>query len=84
MSSVHVLFSRIAYYLCIFQILSIPYFIETTKLKEVHLGERKTKKVIYLLVIIFFLSITFYTNVKNNDNEPLPYRFIFDKEREIY
>lgn len=83
MSSMHMLFSRISYYFMIFQILSVPYFIETTKIKEVHLGENGTKKVLYGFVIIFFLTLTFYTNVLHNDNEPLPYISVFSKERKI-
>ena len=83
MSSMHMLFSRISYYFTIFQILSIPYFIETTKIKEICLGEKGMKQILYGLVILFFLSLTFYTNVLHNDNEPLPYISVFDKERKI-
>lgn len=83
MSSMHMLFARISYYFSIFQILSIPYFIETTRIKEVHLGEKGMKKILYGLVILFFLSLTFYTNVVHNNNEPLPYISVFDKERKF-
>lgn len=93
MSNVHMLFSRMSYYFTIFQILSIPYFIETTivknfkfkvKTKKVKLEMKKLKSVLYTLVIIGFLSLTFYTNILHNDNEPIPYMSIFNKERKIY
>ncbi len=83
MSSVHILFARIAYFFTIFQIISIPYFIETTKVKEIHLGEKWTKNSIYLLVILCLMVNFSYTNILNNDNEPLPYRTIFNKEKEF-
>lgn len=83
MSSVHMLFARIANYFMIFQIIAIPYFIETTQIKEIHLGNKWTKRVLYMIVIIFFAGLTTYTNIIHNDNEPIPYKTIFNKEREF-
>ena len=83
MSIAHMLFSRIAYYFIIFQIISIPYFVETTEFKEINLGRNWTKRILYMLIIICFILSFSYTNILNNDNEPLPYKTIFNKEREF-
>ena len=80
MSIAHMLFSRIAYYFIIFQIISIPYFVETTELKEINLGRNWTKRILYMLIIICFTLSFSYTNILNNDNGPLPYKTIFNKE----
>ena len=83
MSSVHMLFARIANYFMVFQIISIPYFVETTQIKEIHLDTKWTKRVLYMIIIVFFIGLTTYTNIIHNDNEPIPYKTIFNKEREF-
>ena len=80
LTSNHVLFSRIAYYFSIFQILSIPYFIsyfDSYKIKFKDLVIRK--KTLYISIIILFGATFTYTNIIHNDNQPLPYRTIFNK-----
>lgn len=68
------LFSRMTYYLQIFQILSIPNFI---------LGFKKAdnRKIITVLVIIFFGVLFIHSNVLNNHNEVIPYKTIFYTEK---
>lgn len=83
MTILHMLFARIAYYFIIFQIISIPYFIGTTEIREIHIGKKWTKRIICALILICFILTFSYTNVLNNDNKPLPYKTIFNKEKEF-
>lgn len=83
----HMLFSRIALYFCVFQILSIPYYLSiipfnsitdvvNNKLKK-QFQEKTIKIATYAIVLISFLGMFTYTNIINNDNGVLPYKTIF-------
>ncbi len=83
MSSMHILFARIAYYFSIFQIISIPYFVENSEITIKYISKKMLKRLMYAGIIICFLSLTFYTNILHNDNGVLPYKTIFYKDIEI-
>ena len=86
---IHIQFLRIAIYFWIFQILSIPYYLEYVPYEKIaDLIETKfnkkisintVKNAVYSLVIIGFIAIFIYTNVLNNDNGVIPYQTIFSK-----
>ena len=86
---IHMQFLRIAIYFWIFQILSIPYYLEYVPYEKIaDLIETKfnkkisintVKNAVYSLVIIGFIAIFIYTNVLNNDNGVIPYQTIFSK-----
>lgn len=86
---IHMQFLRIAIYFWIFQILSIPYYLEYVPYEKIaELIENKFKKkisiknvkiIVYSLVVIGFIAIFIYTNVLNNDNGVVPYQTIFSK-----
>lgn len=86
---IHMQFLRIAIYFSIFQILSIPYYLENVPYDRIaDLIENKFKKkisvknvktIIYCLIVISFIAIFIYTNVLNNDNGVVPYQTIFSK-----
>ena len=97
LSSVHIQFSRIALYFSIFQVVSIPYFICNMPGKEIIDDFKKVlrnkvsfEKIIpkfELIVtaawIILFIGLFGYTNIKNNDNEVVPYKTIINREWKI-
>ncbi len=83
MSSTHMQFARLSYYFTIFQIISIPYFLMTTKISLKHYNANIIRRVICACITLSFLGVIFYTNVIHNDNEPLPYKTIFNKEKEF-
>lgn len=86
---IHMQFLRIAIYFWIFQILSIPYYLEYVPYEKIaDLIETKFNKkisintvkiAVYSIVIIGFIAIFIYTNVLNNDNGVIPYQTIFSK-----
>lgn len=86
---IHMQFLRIAIYFSIFQILSMPYYLENVPYDRiVDLIENKFKKkisvknvktIIYCFIVISFIAIFIYTNVLNNDNGVVPYQTIFSK-----
>lgn len=86
---IHMQFLRIAIYFWIFQILSIPYYLEYVPYEKIaDLIETKfnkkisintVKNAVYSIVIIGFIAIFIYTNVLNNDNGVIPYQTIFSK-----
>ena len=88
LASAHHLFSRIALYFAVFQIISIPYYIKImpynlitekiSKFLNKNFKERSLKIATYILVILCFSTMFTYTNILNNDNEVLPYKTIFD------
>ena len=95
MGSIHVLFSRVASYFMVFQIISIPYFIERVKFSEIKFNNKLfnniifknkalynkifNKRNLYLTIIIIYILLLFYTNVINNDNKVLPYKIFINK-----
>ena len=97
LSSVHIQFSRIALYFSIFQVISIPYFICNMPGKEIIDDFKKVlrnkvsfEKIIpkfELIVtaawIILFIGLFGCTNIKNNDNEVVPYKTIINREWKI-
>lgn len=97
LSSVHVQFSRIALYFSIFQVMSIPYFIYNMPTKEILEDfEKKFKNKIHFTKIIpkfelvvsvvfitLFVGLFGYTNIKNNDNDVVPYKTIINRELKI-
>lgn len=72
--SIHMLFSRISYYFTIFQILSVPFFLEKFNYNGKIINRTKLK----FLVVICYMLLLFYTNIINNDNQPLPYHTYFE------
>lgn len=89
--TIHMQFLRIAIYFWIFQVLSVPYYLSITpfeyiigkineKLKK-NLKERTIKITVYVAFIMIFLAMFCYTNVLNNDNEVLPYKTIYAKDK---
>ncbi len=97
LGSVHILFSRIALYFSIFQIISIPYFITKIPVEEIKKDlnkilknrvniEKFACKIPLITAVIFvlgFMGLFSYTNIKNNDNEVVPYKTIFNHELKI-
>lgn len=87
-------FSRIAIYFYIFQIMSIPHFINKLSMepfenliKKIFKKENlkiKLKPFVYIGVVLLFGVNIFYTNVLNNDNEVIPYKTIINKDITIY
>lgn len=87
----HMLFSRIALYFVVFQILSIPYYISIMPLKtiaeqikqklEKEMKEQTIKQITVVVLIIGFFSMFTYTNILNNDNGVLPYKTIFTVDK---
>lgn len=85
MGSIHVLFSRIASYFMVFQIISIPYYIEKIKYGKIMFNNKAVNDKIFnkrnlcLIIVISYILLLVYTNVLNNDNEVLPYRVFINK-----
>lgn len=87
-------FSRIAIYFYIFQIMSIPHFIDKLsvepfeniikKLFKKETLKIKLKSLVYIGVVLLFGVNLFYTNILNNDNEVIPYKTILNKDITIY
>lgn len=87
----HMLFSRIALYFVVFQILSIPYYISIMPLKTIkeqiayrfkkEIKEQTIKQITIVVLIIGFFSMFTYTNILNNDNGVLPYKTIFTVDK---
>lgn len=87
----HMLFSRIALYFVVFQILAIPYYISImplSKIKEIikdkwkkEIKEETIKQITIVVLIIGFISMFTYTNILNNDNGVLPYKTIFTVDK---
>lgn len=86
---IHMQFLRIAIYFSIFQILSIPYYLENVPYDRIadfienkfkkKISIKNVKTIIYCLIVISFIAIFIYTNVLNNDNGVVPYQTIFSK-----
>lgn len=86
---IHMQFLRIAIYFSIFQILSIPYYLENMPYERIadliennfkkKIPLKNVKTIVYSLIIISFIAIFIYTNVLNNDNGVVPYQTIFSK-----
>ena len=97
LSSVHIQFSRIALYFSVFQIISIPYFICNMPVNEIIddckkiLSNKimidklvpKFELIVTTIWIILFIGLFGYTNIKNNDNEVVPYKTIINHEWKI-
>lgn len=87
-------FSRIAIYFYIFQIMSIPHFIDKLSvepfeniIKKIFKKENlkiKLKSLVYIGIVLLFGVNLFYTNILNNDNEVIPYKTILNKDITIY
>lgn len=80
MTAVHILFARISSYFSIFQIISIPYFTETLKIQYKQLKAESVRIILYIIIFLCFGASFIHTNIRNNNNEPLPYKTIFNKE----
>lgn len=66
---------RLAYYFSIFQIISIPYFLN--KIKKIS----KKEYMAYLtIIVIIFSSSLLWTHVIHNADEVLPYKTIYTKD----
>ena len=84
---IHMQFMRLAIYLWIFQIISIPYFAKIMPYENIaefiknkfnkKIKEKTVKIVTYALIVACFGVMFTYTNILNNDNEVLPYQTIF-------
>lgn len=84
---IHSQFIRMAIYFVVFQIISIPYFLNILKFNKItdiinekfkkNLKEKTLKIVVYSCIVLGFSTMFVYTNVLNNDNEVLPYKTIF-------
>ena len=48
---------------------------------EKHIG--KMKQIVSGLVVVCLLGLFWYTNIKNNNNEVVPYKSIINKDIEI-
>lgn len=87
----HMLFSRIALYFVVFQILSVPYYISIMPFKQIkemiqnkwkkEIKEQTIKQITIVVLIIGFISMFTYTNILNNDNGVLPYKTIFSANK---
>lgn len=71
-----ILFDRVKVYFQIFQLISIPHFLEGFKIKL-------NKRVFSIVILILFTISIIRSNVINNNNEVVPYRNIWNKEREL-
>ena len=88
----HMHFARIALYFVVFQILSIPYYLELMPLKRINekindqlkkdVKEKTIKQIVTVLLVIGFLGMFGYTNILNNDNGVLPYKTIITNKIE--
>lgn len=92
LGSCHMLFIRIALYFSIFQVISVPYYIQKMPEKEISENiskitknkikseklARNMKRIVVTLVILCFSFAFLRTNIMNNTNEVLPYRTIFN------
>lgn len=95
--SCHMLFIRIALYFSIFQVISVPYYINKMPTKEIAEDIKKLtknkikiekivpemKKIVTIAVILCFCFAFLRTNIMNNTNEVLPYRTIFNTKIKI-
>lgn len=95
--SCHMLFIRIALYFSIFQVISVPYYINKMPTKEIAEDIKKVtknkikiekivpkmKKIVTIVVILCFSFAFLRTNIMNNTNEVLPYRTIFNTKIKI-
>ena len=93
----HMQFSRIALYFLIFQIISIPYYISVIPIEDVKEDLNKIfkgkinfekvmpklKQIVSALFIICLMGVFWYTNIKNNNNEVVPYKTIINKDISI-
>lgn len=70
---------RMAYYFSIFQIISIPYFLDYVK----DIFGKKIYKIGVFIIIIIFSVILLWTHVLHNSDEILPYKTIFNKQYEF-
>ncbi len=91
----HMQFARIALYFLIFQIISIPNFICKIPVEEVKndiakIGRNRiniekilpyTKKIVSIVFIVSFITIFYYNNVINNNNDVVPYKTIFSVQK---
>jgi len=88
----HMQFLRIALYFTVFQIISIPYYLEIIPFDEIEgkikskfkkeITKKTIKQIITGSVVIAFLGVFIYTNILNNDNEVVPYKTIFSQRLE--
>lgn len=88
---IHTQFMRIMIYFSAFQVLSIPYFFGITRYSELakkitertkkSVTEKSLKIVAYVCIVLAFCACFAYTNILNNDNEVLPYRTIFERNK---
>ena len=97
LGSCHMLFIRIALYFSIFQVISVPYYIQKMPEKEISENiskitknkikseklARNMKRIVVTLVILCFSFAFLRTNIMNNTNEVLPYRTIFNTKIKI-
>ena len=93
----HMQFARIALYFLIFQIISIPNFIYNMPVEEIKkdidkIGKNKIKtrkalvnikNIVSAVFIICFITIFWYNNIKNNNNDVVPYKTIFSIENHV-
>ena len=94
LGSCHMQFARIALYFLIFQIISIPNFIANMPIEEIKKDIEKIiknkmylnkimpnlKNIVAVVFIICFTTIFWYNNIKNNNNDVVPYKVIFSAE----
>lgn len=70
---------RVVYYFSIFQIISVPYFLNYVKKIW---GQKMYLVVMFIIVLILSISVT-WTHVLHTSDEILPYKTIFNKNYEF-
>ncbi len=98
LGAIHSLFFRIAFYFSIFQVISIPHFIERLDVKDMIEDIKKITKdkinltkllpkmklIITIFIMVIFTMHFFRTFIIFNECEVIPYKTIFAKDIEIY
>ncbi len=98
LGAIHSLFFRIVFYFSIFQVISIPHFIERLDVKDMIEDIKKITKdkikltkllpkmklIITIFIMIIFTMHFFRTFIIFNECEVIPYKTIFAKDIEIY
>lgn len=82
----HMLFIRVGFYFSAFQILGVPYFVNSCKKTYMICIKNKLYRfnIIKALVIACMMVAFFRTNIQENVNEVVPYRTIFSYDKEIF